>query len=245
MQPPAPAVAYLHPDSRLQILELPATVEDDSLHRLFHSEEQEVPAEVLAADRKQLEQLGRDALSQALARSGTPPLSGAAIAALSDTQSMTIGQPMDPAGLAALQGRYPADAYLRVRITDYGQTPKSWKSAYITFEVTTTLGIGALLYTRTITRPLAIAYVAEEGIEEFSEGYAGFRLLNRLSRPVRIDADLVDGVSGKVLWHDTETGLAGWHWKNVWHMGDATRDLLLKTSAEKAVTALVQELQGK
>lgn len=50
--------------------------------------------------------------------------------------------------------------------------------------------------------------MVEEGIEEYSEGYAGWWLLNRLSRPVRIEADLIDGKTGAVLWHDSDTGLA-------------------------------------
>ena len=62
---------------------------------------------------------------------------------------------------------------------------------------------------------------------------------------MRIEVDWVDGTTGKVLWHDTETGLADWQWKDLWHMDDVARDLLLTTSTDKAVTALVDELEGR
>lgn len=243
-QPPAPVVSLLHSTSHLDVLEYPSTVEDDSLGRLFHPKEKKLSPDILATDRQRMEQQIDAALKQAFAQAELPGLSAATFTPLSDMQGMAIGQPLDPAALSALQAKYPAAVYLRVQVTDYGQTPRSWKSAYVTFEVTTTLAIGALLYTRTVTRPLAVAYLAQEGVEEFGEGYAGFWLVNRLSRPVRIDADLVDGATGKVLWHDTETGLASWRWGNVWHMDDATRDSLLQTSSDKAMTGLVNELSG-
>ena len=99
------------------------------------------------------------------------------------------------------------------------------------------MAIAGGLYLHKFTRPLAGAYLLEEGIEEFSEGYAGFWALNRLSRPVRIEADLVDAQTGKVLWHNAHTGLAGWHWRNLRHMDEATRDQLLGASINKAVSA--------
>lgn len=173
------------------------------------------------------------------------PLTSATVTSLDDAQDLTIGQPVSSADLAALQAKHPADAYLRIQVTDYGQTPQSWKGAYVGFEVVTTLAIGAWLYVHTATRVLAAPYLVEESVEEFSEGYAGFWLLNRLSRPVRIDADLVDGKTGKVLWHDSETGLADWHWANVWHMNAVTQDQLLQISTDHAMADLVNALQGK
>ena len=108
----------------------------------------------------------------------------------------------------------------------------------------TTLAITGVLYAHVATRPLAGVYLVQESVEEFSEGYAGFWLLNRMSRPVRIEADLVDGKTGAVLWHDSETGLADRHWNHLWHMGDAARDSLLTDSTDKTVKDLVEELEG-
>lgn len=245
-QPIAPAVTVLHPVSRLQVLELPPSITDDSLRRLFHAGTKEkITAETLTADRQHVAQLVDDALQQALSRAEYPPLAAATVTSLDNAQGLSIGQAIGPGALAALQAQYPADAYLRIQVTDYGQTPKSWEGAYVGFEVVTTLAIGAWLYTHTATRVLAAPYLAEESIEEFSEGYAGFWLLNRLSQPVRIDADLVDGKTGKVLWHDTETGLADWHWHNVWHMDAATQNQLLEISTDHAMRDLVNELEGR
>lgn len=245
-QPVAPAVAILHPAARLQVLELPPSVTDASLRRLFHAGTKEkIPAETLAADRQHVAQLVDGALQQALTHATDTPLTSATVTSLDDAQDLAIGQPVSSADLAALQATHPADAYLLVQVTDYGQTPQSWKGAYVGFEVVTTLAIGAWLYVHTATRVLVAPYLAQESIEEFSEGYAGFWLLNRLSRPVRIEADLVDGKTGKVLWHDSETGLADWHWANVWHMNAVTQDQLLQISTDHAMADLMNALESK
>lgn len=242
IQPPAPVVTLLHSQSHLSVLNLPSTVGDNSLRRIFHDGDKTVSVDILADDRRHVEQLVETALKQTLAQSHLPMLSGATFIPIDDMSAMTLGQPVDAADLTVLQARHPADAYLRVQVTDYGETPTSWESAYITFEVVTTVAIAGLLYTHTVTRPLAVAYVAQEGVEEFSEGYAGFWLINRLSRPVRIEIDLVDGRTGAVLWHDSETGMDDWHWHNLWHMDEATRDSLISNSTGNAVKALANEL---
>lgn len=246
IQPPAPVVTLLHSQSHLSVLTLPSTVGDNSLRRIFHDGDKTVSVDVLADDRHHVEQLIETALKQTLAQSHLPMLSAATFIRVGgDMNAMAIGQPLDAADLTALQTQHPADAYLRVQVTDYGETPKSWESAYITFEVVTTVAIAGLLYTRTVTRPLAVAYVGEEGVEEFSEGYTGLWLINRLSRPVRIDIDLVDGSTGAVLWHDSETGMDDWHWRNLWHMDNGTRDILITNSTDDAVKALVNELDDR
>lgn len=67
---------------------------------------------------------------------------------------------------------------------------------------------------------------------------------DRLSHPVRLDADLVDGESGAVLWHESETGMADWRWDHLWHMDDATRAGLIQVSTDRSADALVKELEG-
>lgn len=243
MQPAA--VTLLPPQAKLSVLELPAMVSDDALRHVLHTGKKHVPTALLATDRRTLREIVNGALIQALTQARAPALVAADVHFSAEAPPMAIGQPLDAGALAALQSQYPADAYLRVQVTDYGQTPGSWKSAYITFEVVTTLGIGVALYAHRTTRALAGAYLLEEGVEEFGEGYAGFWLVNRLSRPVRIDADLVDARSGAVLWHDSETGMAGWEWKHLWHMDDDTRDELLQISTGKMAQELVTELEGK
>src|SRR5574337_1817461 len=78
-QPVAPAVTVLQPASRLDVLELPPTVTDDSLRRLFHNGDKKATPEILTADRQQLEQLIDAALKQALAQTQDPPLKTATV----------------------------------------------------------------------------------------------------------------------------------------------------------------------
>ncbi len=243
--PAQPPVSAVSPGARLNVLVLPSTMDDASLQRLFHAGEKQVTSDVLADDRARVERQVEAELKEALALADLPQLRTANVVSPDDAQAGTIGQPLDAPALAALRAQYPADAYLRVEVTDYGQTPKSWKSAYVTFEVVTTLAIAGALYVHKVSRPLAGVYVLEEGVEEFSEGYAGFWMVNRLSRPVRIEADLVDGRTGVVLWHDSETGMADWEWKHLWHMDKATQDALLTISTHKMADALVKELEGQ
>lgn len=243
-QPTAPVVTLLHPASRLSVLELPPAVDDDSLRYVFHRDEKEISAAALADDRRNLAQQIDAALQRALAGADAQALRAASVSSIGAEPPMRIGQPLDAVDLAALQAQHPADAYLRVQVTDFGQTPKSWRTAYITFEVVTTAAIGTVLYIHKATRPLAFIYVGTEAAEEFGEGYTGFWLINRLSRPVRLDADLVDGESGAVLWRESETGMADWRWDHLWHMDDATRAGLIQVSTDRSADALVKELEG-
>src|SRR5579863_2670522 len=222
---------------RIEVLELRAIVGDRSLERVLHGNHEKVSAATLAADRQRINQ----ALEAAL-RDATPCFAGLTTASLhivpvDDPRLSTIGHAIDERTLASLQSAHTAEAYLRIRVTDYGETPRRWEGAYITFEVVSTVAIAGGLYLHKVTRPLAGAYLLEESIEEFSEGYAGFWALNRLSRPVRLEADLVDAQSGEVLWRNAHTGLAGWRWRNLHHMDDAARDELLGASLNKAVAA--------
>lgn len=239
-----PISAYVPPTSHLTVLDLPPSVGDNSLQRTFHPQEKQISTAALTGDKQQIEQQVETDLKRALVKSGLPILAGASIVSTDDPKLAQVGQPLDAATLAVLQAKHPADIYLRVKVTDFGETPKSWEGAYIGFEVVTTLAIAGVLYVHTATRALAGVYLVEESVEEFSEGYAGFWLLNRMSRPVRIEVDTVDGKTGAVLWHDSETGLADWHWDHVWHMDNATRDHLLTESTDKAVKDLVQVLEG-
>ena len=241
-----PALYSLRPDSHLAVLQLPASVDDRELLRVLHAGQEDVPALALVQDRTDLQRAIDTDLSQAFARSPDPILASADFIAFpSEWRDMVIGQPLDAATLAQLRAQHPADAYLRLRVTDYGQTPDKWKSAYVTFEVATTVAIGGLLYIHKSTRPLAALYLLQEGVEEYSEGYAGWWLFNRLSRPVRIEADLIDGRSGAMLWQGSDTGMAGWQWGHLWHMDDTTRRALLQISTDKAVRRLSDELGGR
>jgi hypothetical protein len=221
---------------RVAVLELPPATGDRQLRRVLHGKREEANAAALATDRQRINQSLESNL-RASVRCFASSAEPTEIAPLDDP-TVLIGHPIESSSLAKLQSSHPADAYLRLRVTDYGETPRRWKGGYIAFEVVTTLAIGAGLYVHKITRPVAGAYLLEETIEEFSEGYAGFWALNRLSRPVRIEADLVDGQSGQAFWRAAHTGLAPWRWRHLRHMDDTTRDELLSSSMRRAVKAL-------
>ena len=210
------------PLAGIAVLELPTTVRDASVRRVLHRGHEKVDGDALAIDRQIID----DALASALTALAAPVMRV-------DEPTGQIGQALDADRLERIQAAQPARAYLRLEVTDYGETPRQWAGAYIAFEVATTAGIAAALALE--SRSVAGAYLLQESVEEVSEGYAGFWALNRLSRPIRLDADLVDGASGRVLWRAARTGLAPWRFGNLTHMSDETRDGLLAISMQKAV----------
>lgn len=216
----------------LVLLELPPAMSDDPLKEVMP----DTPPE---AARIRIQQLMDNSLRNALKEDTTRRVDVRAT-----PLPMTLGEDLSPAGLAQLRATIPASQYLRVRVTDFGETPEAWKSAYIGFEVVTTLAITGLLYVHKTTRALAGIYLVEEPAEEFVEGYSGFWLLNRLSRPVRLDADLVDAGTGHVVWHESQTGMAGWEWNHLWTMPPDQQNRLLARSMKKAATTLVGRLEN-
>jgi len=138
-----------------------------------------------------------------------------------------------------------ADALLRFKITDYGLTPRSWRKGYITFEVTTTLALaGAIAYTgATVAKGAAGAYLAQETVEETAEGYAGFRALDVVCRPVRIEAELIRLNPVATVWKAHDTGLADVHLSRLTRkVGFPERDDQLKQATDDAVTDIVTSL---
>jgi hypothetical protein len=103
-----------------------------------------------------------------------------------------------------------ADALLRFGITDYGLTPRAWRKGYITFEVTSTLAIaGIIAYSEsTAAKAAAGAYLAQETAEETAEAYAGFWALDVVSRPVRVEAMLIQLYPLEIVWEGSDTGLS-------------------------------------
>jgi hypothetical protein len=103
-----------------------------------------------------------------------------------------------------------ADALLKFQITDYGLTPRAWRTGYITFEVTSTLALaGVIAYAgSTVAKAAAGTYLVQEGIEETAESYAGFWALDVECRPVRIEAELVRLNPVKMVWSTSDTGLS-------------------------------------
>lgn len=136
-----------------------------------------------------------------------------------------------------------ADNLLRFRITDYGLTPKAWRNWVIGFEVVSTVGIAAIAYTTPELRPLAGVYLVTEAVEETAEAYTGFWALDKLSRPVRIEAEMFDLRTGEMLWADSNTGLARVHLiRLATHIDAATRNAQLEDATHESVEKLMGQM---
>jgi hypothetical protein len=136
-----------------------------------------------------------------------------------------------------------AEGLLRFRITDYGQTPKTWQKWVIGWEIVSTLGVAAIAYAAPKTRPLAGVYLVEESIEETIEAYSGFWALNKLCRPVRIEAELIELRTGETMWADSNTGLAEVRLiRLVTTVDAATRDAQLEAATHESAEGLIDRL---
>jgi hypothetical protein len=140
-----------------------------------------------------------------------------------------------------------ADDLVRFRITDYGVTPKAWRKAYITFEVTSTLAIAGIAYAYPKTRTLAGAYLIEETIEETAEGYAGFWALNEVGRPVRVEAELTSLSDGTETWKAAATGLSDIRLARIFRKvspeeQDAQRQRATQLAVRKVAVKMIERL---
>ena len=237
-----PSVATCLP-ARLNVIQLPSDVQDASVRRVFHDGDKTVTTKMLEEDRRQINDQLRLTAERVLSsiHHTTEFITDFPV---SDMSLMTMGSPINQESLSAMLNNYPAEEYLRLCITDFGETPRRWKTSYITFEVVSTLAITGAFYVHRATRAIAGVYLLEESIEELSEGYAGFWALNRLSQPVRIEADLIDGRTGNILLHVKHTGMASWKWHNVWRMNDAERKVLENQSMERAVSSTLNDISN-
>ncbi len=143
-----------------------------------------------------------------------------------------------------IQATTGADALLRFDITDYGLTPKSWRKGYITFEVTTTLALAAVIaYSgTTVAKAAAGAYLAQEAVEETAEAYAGFWALDVVSRPVRIEAELIRLNPVTTVWKASDTGLSDVRLSRLTRkVGPDERDRQLDQATDYAVKVVVSD----
>ncbi|MHB8742886.1 MAG: hypothetical protein ACYC9L_07130 [Sulfuricaulis sp.] len=140
-----------------------------------------------------------------------------------------------------------ADAFLRFGITDYGLTPKSWRTGYIVFEVTSTLAIAAAIaYSgSTAAKAVAGAYLAQETVEETAEAYAGFWALDVVCRPVRIEAELIRLNPVTTVWKTDDTGLSDVKLSRLTrNVGPDERNGQLDQATDYAVKDVASDLSG-
>lgn len=140
-----------------------------------------------------------------------------------------------------------ADALLRFGITDYGLTPTSWRNGYITFEVTSTLALAAAVaYSgSTVAKAAAGAYLVQEAVEEAAEAYAGFWALDVVSRPVRIEVELIRLNPVTTVWNTSNTGLAEVKLSRLTRKVEVDeRDRQLDQATDDAVKDVVSDLSA-
>jgi hypothetical protein len=140
-----------------------------------------------------------------------------------------------------------ADAILRFGITDYGLTPRSWRDGYIAFEITSTLALtAAIAYSgTTAAKAAAGAYLTQETVEETAEAYAGFWALDVVSRPVRIEAELIWLHPVTTVWKSNDTGLSDTRLSRLFRkIGTNERNRQLEQATDHAVQDLMSGFAG-
>lgn len=173
----------------------------------------------------------------------TPPANAKSI--FDEVQDTDFDHVISQDEATRLQTSTGADAILRFGITDYGLTPKSWRSGYITFEVVSTLAITALIASAgtSLAKGAAGAYLAQETVEETAESYAGFWALDDICRPVRIEAKLIRLNPVSVVWQTSDTGLSDVRLTRLTRkVGSAERIGQLDQASDHAVNDVVSDL---
>ena len=201
---------------KIMVVQAPVNIEHDRLKSVFYPDskaELSVPEETISTGLKHAQEYASAAMESALSKQPkllivtAPPEENKFLDKIkNDDYESTITQ--EEADL--LQKNTGAHALLKYRITDYGLTPKSWRNGYITFEVTTTPALAAVIaYTEsTVAKAAAAAYLVQESIEETASAYAGFWALDVTCRPVRIEAKLIRLNPLTTLWQSHDTGLS-------------------------------------
>lgn len=174
----------------------------------------------------------------------TPPSDSQLVKAISE---LGFDQPITPDEARRLRDGTEADALLRFRITDYGLTPDAWRKEYIAFEVVSTLAIaGAIAYAGSTTAKAAAgAYLAQETVEESAEAYGGFWALNVVSRPVRVEAKLIQLSPLRTVWEDARTGFSSTRLSRLFRKVSVDeKHLQLDQSTDSATQEVATELSA-
>ena len=176
-------------------------------------------------------------------RNAKPPTSATRLLTeFKDADYQTVPPQTTATQLQTLTG---ADAILKFRITDYGLTPTTWRSGYITFEVVSTLAIAGVIASAgsTVAKGAAGAYLTQEAVEETAEGYAGFWAVDVVYRPVRIEAELIQLHPVRIVWSSSDTGLSDYRFSRLTHKVSQTeRDRQLEAATDAAASDVVTEL---
>ena len=201
---------------KLLVMQSPMTIDSGRLQKVFAPSVKQnlsVLDEPIAQGVNHAENFASEAMASALAKQPdvivvTPPASEQQF--IDEMRGQALATNISQNAADDIRRMSGADALFKFQITDYGLTPQSWRTGYITFEVTTTLALAAVIaYSgSTVAKAAAGAYLVQEGIEETAETYAGFWALDVACRPVRIEAQLVSLNPVKTVWSTSDTGLS-------------------------------------
>lgn len=201
---------------KLLVMEAPITVDSGRLQKVLAPNIKSplsASDEPIAQDVKHAEEYASEAMKSALAKRTefivvTPSVDEQQF--LDKMQGQAVETTLSQEDADRIRTTTGADALLKFQITDYGLTPQSWRKGYITFEVTTTLALAAVIAYAgsTVAKAAAGVYLVQEGIEETAETYAGFWALDIVGRPVRIEAELIRLNPVATVWKASDTGLS-------------------------------------
>jgi hypothetical protein len=209
-----------HPDIRLPmsilVMPSPMTIDRDRLQKVLAPDsksELSTADEQISTGVSQAQKYALTAMESAVARQASPIIlasPGKEMQLINDIRARGFNTSISQDEANRIRMTTGADAILRYRITDYGLTPRSWRTAWITFEVTSTLAIAAVIAysSSTVAKGAAGAYLVQEAIEETAETYAGFWALDVVCRPVRIEAKLIQLNPVRTVWKASDTGLS-------------------------------------
>lgn len=210
------ARAHVRAPLKILLIQAPMTIDQGRLQKVLAPDvkgELSASDEPLAHGVQQAQSNAMSAMESALTKRShlvvvTPPIEQSPLINMIQSHGYDTALSQNEADL--IRTTSGADALLRFKITDYGLTPRAWRKGYITFEVTTTLALAAIIaYSgSTVAKGAAGAYLAQEAVEETAEGYAGFWALDVLCRPVRIEAELIGLDPVTTVWETRDTGLA-------------------------------------
>jgi hypothetical protein len=241
----------LRPPIKLLVMESPVSIDSERLQAVLapDSKPETMASKVLVSDgKKHAQQYALASMEAALEKQAYleiihPPENESPY--LHGLGEKSLQSPLTQDEANWLHKNTGADALLRFGITDYGLTPRSWRNGYITFEVATTLAIAGVIAFSNVpaAKGVAGAYLAQEAAEETAEAYAGFWGLDEVSRPVRIEAELIQLNPLATLWSDSDTGLSETSWSRLTgKVSFEERNHQLDQSTDDAVGHLASEL---
>ncbi len=138
-----------------------------------------------------------------------------------------------------------ADAVLRFRISDYGRTPrKTLKWIYIVTSAWIA-GVITIAATNPKTQPYIGAYIGTEVLQEGAELYLGTSFFGHEYKPARVEAELIDLRTGKILWQDAKTRTASKKFLKAYPKEQRSRELELAVSVDRATLDLAKSLAKK